>query len=147
MIYLPHIEAAAPAPAAQMNYYIPNALWKLPHNADALVAAVRQAAGGKLSAQVEAPSWVVTELADQPATGTRLLHLINFSHQEPQRDIAVKIRLPRAARLREVALETLDAPTQKLPFSMDEDMASFRVPELKVYDLVLLRTERGATHS
>ncbi|MBI3852054.1 MAG: beta-galactosidase [Verrucomicrobia bacterium] len=142
VVYLPRIEAAAPAPAAQMSYYIPNALWKLPHNADALLAAVKQAAGGKLSVEMEAPAWVVAELADQPATGTRLLHLINFKYQEPLRDLPVKVRLPQGARFREAVVETPDGPTQKLRVSVEGDTVSFRVPELKVYDLVLLRTER-----
>jgi len=146
VIYFPRIEAVAPAPPAQMSYYIPNALWKLPHNADALVAAVKQAAGGRLSAEVEAPAWVVAELADQPATGTRLLHLINFKYQEPLRDIPVKVRLPQGAQLRQAMVETPDGPGQELLFTVEGDTASFRVSELKVYDLVLLRTERKAAH-
>jgi hypothetical protein len=141
VIHVPDIEAAAPAPPAQMNHYIPNALWKLPRNTEALLAAVKQAAGSKLSAEVDAPSWVTAELADQPATGTRLLHLINFKFQEPLRDIPVRVRLPQGAKLREAILETPDGPIQKLDASIEGDTVSFRVPELKVYDLVLLRTE------
>jgi len=142
VIYVPHIAAAAPAPPAQMNYYIPNTLWKLPGNAEALFAAVKQAAGGRLSVEVEAPAWVTAELADQPATGTRLLHLINYKYQEPLREIPVKLRLPQGAQVREARMETPDGPSQELRFTVEGDTVSFRVPELKVYDLVLLRTER-----
>ena len=124
-----------------MNYYIPNALWKLPRNSAALVAAVKQAAGGRLSVEVEAPAWVTAEVADQPATGTRLLHLINFKHQEPLHDIPARVRLPEGARLREAVLETPDGPGQELHVAVEGDTVSFRVPELKVYDLVLLRTD------
>ena len=143
VVHVPQIEAAAPAPTAQMNYHIPNALWKLPRNAEALLAAVKQAAGGKFSAEVDAPAWVTSELADQPVTGTRLLHLINFKYQEPLRDISVKVRLPQGTQLREAVVETPDGPTQVLRVTTEGDAVSFRVPELKVYDLVLLRTERG----
>jgi hypothetical protein len=140
VIYVPRIEAVAPAPPAQMSYDVPNTLWKLPHNAAALVAAVKQAAGGKLSAEVQAPEWVVAELADQPATGTRLLHLINFKLQEPLRNIPVKVRLPQGAQFREAVLETTDGPSRKLPVTVEGETISFQVPELKVYSLVLLRT-------
>jgi hypothetical protein len=144
VIYVPQIEAAAPAPPAQMSYYIPNALWKLPRNAEALVKAVKQASGGRLSVEVEAPAWVTAEVADQPATGTRLLHLINFKHQEPFRDIPVRVRLPEGARFREAVVETPDGSSQQLHVAVEGDTVSFQVPELKVYDLVLLRTDRSS---
>jgi hypothetical protein len=144
VIHVPQIEAAVPAPAAQLNYHVPNGLWKLPRNAEALLAAVKQAAGGKLSAEVDAPAWVTAELADQPKTGTRLLHLINSKFGEPLRDIPVRVRLPQGAQLREAVVETPDGPPQKLDATVEGDTVSFRVPELKVYDLVLLRTDRGA---
>jgi hypothetical protein len=145
VVHVAQIEAASAAPPAQMNYHIPNTLWKLPRNAEALVAAVKQAAGGKLSVEVDAPAWVTAELADQPATGTRLLHLINFKCQEPLRDIPVRVCLPQGAKLREAVVETPDGPTRRLSPTIAGDTVSLRVPELKVYDLVLLRTERGAT--
>ena len=144
VIHVPQIDAEAPAPSAQMNYYIPNTLWKLPRNAQALLAAVKQAAGGKLSVEVEAPAWVTAELADQPATGTRLLHLINFKYREPLEDVPVRVRLPKGAHLREAVVVTPDGPNQELRVTVEGDTVSFRVPALKVYDLVLLRTERAA---
>jgi hypothetical protein len=144
VIYVPQIDAAAPPPPAQMSYYIPNALWKLPRNAEALVTAVKQAAGGRLSVEVEAPAWVTAEVADQAATGTRLLHLINFKYQVPLRDIPVRVRLPQGARFREAVVETPDGPSQELHVTVEDDAVSFRVPELKVYDLILLRTEHMA---
>jgi len=87
--------------------HIPNGLWKLPRNAAALLAAVKQARRKALR-EVEAPAWVTAELADQPATGTRLLHLINFKYQEPLRDIPVRVRLPQGAQLRGAIVETPD---------------------------------------
>ncbi len=141
VVYLSSIEAAAPAPPPQMNYTIPNALWKLPRNAASLTEAVRRAAGGALSLRVQAPEWVTAELADQPATHTRLLHLINFRYREPLRDIPVEVRLARGTRLREAIVVTPDGPPQTLQPSTSGDTVSFRVPLLKVYDLVLLRTQ------
>jgi hypothetical protein len=139
VVYVPRIEAAAAAPPAQMNYTIPNALWKLPRNAGALAEAVKRAAGGRLSLRADAPEWVTAELADQPATRTRLLHLINFKYREPVRDIPVEVELPAGAHVREAAVESPDGPPQKLAISVQGDRATFRVPELKVYCLVLLR--------
>jgi hypothetical protein len=141
VIQVPQIEAAAAGPSPQMSYYLPNTLWKLPRNAEALVAAVKQAAGGRLSVEVEAPAWVTAELADQPSTGTRLLHLINFRYHEPLRDIPVRMRLPQGAQFREAVVETPDGPPQELRVTVERDTVSFRVPELRVYNLILLRTE------
>jgi hypothetical protein len=38
-------------------------------------------------------------------------------------------------------VETPDGPPQELRVTVERDTVSFRVPELKVYDLILLRTE------
>jgi hypothetical protein len=142
VVHVAQIDAATSRPAAQMNYSIGNTLWKLPRNADALLEAVKRAAGGRLSLEVEAPPWVTAELADQRETGTRLLHLVNFKYREPLRDIPVKVRLPKGARFRHAVVETPDGRSQELQVTVENDTASFRVPELKVYDLVLVRTER-----
>jgi hypothetical protein len=131
-----------PAPPAQMNYAVRNAYWKLPKNYGQLADAVKWAAGGSLTASVDAPLWVTTEVADQPSSKTRLLHLINFKYKEPLKEIPVRVRIPEGMRLREVTLKSPDDPTPLgLKFSMADNVASVRVPRLNVYDLLLFRME------
>jgi Beta-galactosidase len=142
VVYIPRIEAEVPAPPAQMNYTVRNAAWKLPKNYQQLTAAVRWAAGGELSAEVDAPLWVTAELAEQPGTRTRLLHLVNFKYREPLKDIPVRLRIPAGMRVREVILKSPgEGSPERLKFSADAGIASLRVPQLNVYDLVMFRME------
>ncbi len=139
--YVPRIEAEIPAPPAQMNYVVRNALWKLPKNYRQLAEAVRWAAGGQLTATVEAPLWVTAEVTEQEHSRTRLLHLVNFKFREPLKDIPVRIRIPDAMRLREVILKSPDQSSLPLQFSMSGEIASLRVPRLDVYALILFRMD------
>jgi hypothetical protein len=125
-----------------MNYTVRNAAWKLPKNYRQLAAAVRWAAGGELSAEVEAPLWVTAQVADQPSSHTRLLHLVNFKYQEPVKDIRVRMRIPAGMRVREAILKSPgEAAQQRLEFSAADGIASLRVPQLNAYDLILFRME------
>lgn len=141
--YITKINAALPAPPPQMNYYVRNTLWKLPKNYDELIASVRWAANDQFSATVDAPLWVTSEMAEQPSSGTRLLHLVNFKVDEPLANIPVHVRIPTGFRLRAAQLlepeqndaTTLDAHTQ-------DGIASLTIPNLKVYGLVLLHFEK-----
>lgn len=142
VVYIPRIEASVPAPPAQMTYSVQNSLWKLPKNYEALVAAVRWAAGDDLSADVEAPLWVTSELADQQSSHTRLLHLINFKFKEPLTNIHVRVRVPNGLRLREALLKSPDTTeTQQLSTSVSQGVLSLTIPRLNTYDLVLLRMD------
>ena len=141
--YFPRIEYAVPAPPAQMNYSVGNHYWKLPKNSAAMVSAVRWAAGQQLSASVQAPEWVTAELALQRNTNTMLVHLVNFKVQTPVEDIQVGLRTPPGMRVREAAVESPDvAGRQVLEVTTTNHIAAFRVPLLKVYDLVTLRMEK-----
>jgi len=140
--YIPRIEAEVPAPPPQMNYAVRNAYWKLPKNYRQLADAVRWAAGGPLSASVEAPLWVTNEVAEQPSSHTRLLHLVNFKDKEPLRDIPVLMQVPEGMRLREVMLKSPDEPAAiPLKFTLAGNVAALRVPRLAIYDLILFRME------
>ena len=63
--------------------------------------------------KVDAPLWVTAELAEQEASSTRLLHLVNFRFQEPVGDIPVQIRIPEGRQLREAVLETPEGESGK----------------------------------
>jgi hypothetical protein len=143
VVYIPRVEAITTPPPAVMNYAFGNEHWKLPANYRDLVAAVRWAAGNQLSATVDAPLSVTLELAEQKTTGHRLLHLVNYDIANPVSNIPISVRLPEGRRLREAVLVTPDeGDPQTLKPSVRDGVATFRVPRLKVYDLILLRMEK-----
>jgi len=142
--YIPRIEPAIAAPPAQMTYHVGNQYWKLPKNHRDLMDAVRWAAGGELTAEVDAPEWVTIELAQQRGTNRLLLHLLNYKVGEPVLDIPVKLKLPAGMKVKEAVVETPDAGgRQVLSVVANGRTVSFRVPALKIYDLVLLRLEKS----
>jgi len=142
--YIPRIEAAVPAPPVQMHYTVANKYWKLPKNHSELLQSVKWAAGGELTAEVEAPDWVTIELARQRGTGFWLLHLLNFNTTKPVENIGVTMRMPAGMQLREAFVETPDGGgRQLLPVATQGQTVTFRVPRLKVYEVVLLRLEKG----
>jgi hypothetical protein len=80
------------------------------------------------------------ELAEQKGTGARLLHLLNFKVNEPVTNVAVRMRIPQGKELGEVVVRTPDeGPAQEVKPTVRDGVASFTVPRLNVYDLVLLR--------
>ena len=143
VVYIPRIDPSVPAPPPVMNYNVGNALWKLPKNYADLISAVRWAARDRFSAEVDAPAWVTSELAEQEGSSTRLLHLINFKLGQPVENVAVRVRIPNGFRL--AGAELLDAaggPPQTLTADKQSGMAALTVPRLNVYGLVLLHMQR-----
>jgi len=141
--YIPRVEPATTPPPARMSYYIGDEHWKLPVNYSELAEAVKWAAGGELTAAVQAPLWVTAELARQASTNTWLLHLVNYNCTKPVSGISVSVRIPAGFRLHEATLQTLDGgSTEMLKVETRGDAASFKVPRLQVYDLILLKLER-----
>jgi Beta-galactosidase len=142
--YLPRIEPEIVPPAAMMSHYFTNQYWKLPKNYEDLADAVRWVARQEFSVHVEAPLWVTIELAEQKRTNTWLLHLLNFKVDEPLADIPVQIRTSDGMRLREAVLESPDGlERQTLRVSTQTGGASFLIPKLGVYDLVLMQMEKA----
>ncbi len=143
VVYIPRVAPSTPPPPPSMTYNFSNQYWTLPENYRDLAAAVRWAAGGQLSAEVEAPLSVTLELAEQKETRNRLLHLVNYNLDKPLTNLAVEVRIPPDLQLREAVLTTPDGGSpEPLKVSLRNGMASFRIPHLKIYDLVLLRLER-----
>ena len=143
VVYIPQIEPDVEPPPATISYDFTNQYWKLPTNDAELVEAVRWAARGEFSASVDAPRWVTMELAEQESSKTRLLHLVNFKVQEPVKDISVMVRIPEGFQLRKAVWETPgDDSHQALTPTVREGVASFRVPQLDIYGLALLRLEK-----
>ncbi|MCZ2150096.1 MAG: hypothetical protein LC126_20255 [Bryobacterales bacterium] len=139
-VYIPRIEPSTPPPPAQINYSFGNQYWTLPRNAKDMVSALDWASDGKLVADIQAPASVAVELEEQRGSKTWLLHLINFDFQHPARDIAVRLRLPAGARVREAVVSSPDLETRDtLKPAMQGDTVSFRIPRLAIYNLVRIQ--------
>ena len=122
-----------------MNYNFANEHWKLPKNYPELISAVTWAAGGRLTASVQAPLSVAAELVEQKSSKNWILHLVNFDFARPVDSVAVSLRLPKGRELSEAAMETPDGPAiQVLEAASRGGVVSFRVPGLRVYSLVRL---------
>jgi len=147
VVYIARIEPAVAPPPPQLSYYIRNSNFRLPKNSEDMAEAIRWAAGGPLSVQVDAPIWVTMELADQHGSGNRVLHLLNFKVDEPLKNIPVRLRAPAGAAFDEAVVYSADGdPAQTLKPNRLDGAVSFNVPQLKIYSMVVLRpTTRGKT--
>ena len=149
VVYLPRVMPSEPPPPAQLNYRFDNRGWRLARNHDEMMAAVEWASGGRLSAQVSAPLSVTLELAEQKSSGAVLLHLVNFDYRHPVRDIDVRLDLAGLlARTAEVAVESPDegSETREIRAVERGGRLSFRIPQLQVYDLAVIRAVKPDAH-
>jgi hypothetical protein len=144
VVYIPRIEPSIEPPDPAMSFTFPNAYWALPRNHRDLAEAVAWAAGGDLSVRVEAPEFVTIELAEQKATGTWLLHLVNYNPPRPQSNLRARVRPPAGFAVKQAKLASPDGNVeQTLAVSAAAGgSATFTIPKLNVYDLVLLSLER-----
>ncbi|MCL5745526.1 MAG: beta-galactosidase, partial [Acidobacteria bacterium] len=144
VVYIPRIEPSIEPPEASMSYTFGSDYWSLPRNSKDLAGAVAWAAGGELSARVEAPEYVTLELAEQKASRTWLLHLVNYNPARVQKRLAVRLKPPAGFTVRQAMLASPDGgilETLKLATGGD-GAVSFSIPKLQVYDLVLLSLEK-----
>jgi hypothetical protein len=138
--YLPRVEPSIAPPAAQMSYNFSNQYWALPKNYRELAAAVEWAADDPPAVKVTAPLAVTIELAEQKSTRTLLLHLVNFDFRNRAGNLFAQVRIPAGRTLQEITVDTPDGGgRQTITADVRGGVASFRIPSLKVYDLVLLR--------
>jgi hypothetical protein len=140
VVYLPEVNPAAekPTTTAMTSEY-----WKLPLNEEELTAAVKWAAGRRLSLEVNAPPTVTAELMMQNEKGKLVLHLLNYgvSRSPSIANIDVSVELPPGKHVRNVSLLSPDEGTAALPIAGKNGRADFVVPRLQTYDLVVIQLE------
>jgi hypothetical protein len=118
--------------------------WKLPVNWKELVEAVRWAAAGRFSLEVNAPLSVVGELAEQREEGKLLLHLLNYDAARTPlvSNIEVNLEIPEGKRVRRLSLLSPDEENTLSPsFVTKNRRVSFTVPRLKTYTLAAIQLE------
>ncbi|MCK9413739.1 MAG: hypothetical protein M0Q53_15675 [Prolixibacteraceae bacterium] len=138
VIYIPEIIPSIPKPAGSS---MSSKYWKLPKNYTDLVQAVKWAAGDGLSVDVTAPPCVAMELTASEKGDKIMLHLLNYKAQQKEnvKDIKVILKVPQGKRVHDVNLLSPDKNiNKKLLYEEKEGRVSFSVPDLEVYDLVVV---------
>lgn len=133
--YLPEIELRTPVHLPPLG--IPALMpvdpryWKLARNHAQIVRALRWAAGGEFSVEVDAPKGVCCEFTRQEEAGRTLIHFVNL-RDRPARNVAV--RLPKALRRAARRVEFL-GPDLRKPRSakVADDDPAFRAPPVERY--------------
>lgn len=129
-------------PAARMT----SQYWKLPWNWEELVAAVRWAARGKFSLEVQTPESlaVAAEFVEQASENRRLVHLVNYAAPggSTVRNIRVEAQIPEGQSVRQLMLLTPDGGEAiTVPNAVEDGRVRFTVPNLRTYTLAIIQTE------
>lgn len=142
-IYVAAVKPAIekPAAAAMTREY-----WKLPLNWEELIDAVKWAAGGRLSLEVEAPATqaVVAELMERPRQNQRLVHLINYAGPQGNAvsKVEVSVEIPQGKRVRQIRLLTPDGLGSRTATSRTKQgRVHFTVLHLQTYTVAVLELE------
>ena len=129
-VYIPRVIPAYQGTTVRMN---------LPVNWPELEEAVRWAAGGEFSVRVQAPLTVVMNLYRKKEKDQMILHLVNFK-PDLIREIPVELNIPSGKKVRSVTLISTDREgTQPVNFSVDKAVLNFRVPQLQLYDMLVIQ--------
>jgi len=129
-IYVPRVIPGYGGTTVRMN---------LPTNWPELVEAVKWASGYNSSIKVLAPLTVVMNLCEKTKKDQLLLHLVNFK-QDLIKDIPVEMQVPAGKKVKSITLISTDiADIKPVEFKQEKQVLNFRVPELRIYDLLVIR--------
>lgn len=114
--------------------------WKLPRNADEIVAAIRYAAGAPFAAEFEnAPLTTVMELTGKKDASERVLHWVNYKLGSPAGPAAVTVASPSGKRVKSVELLSPDRNgSERLKFTEQGGRVRFQLPSLEVYHVAII---------
>jgi hypothetical protein len=117
---------------------------KLPENWNELVGAVKEAAAGRLSAEVNAPLNVVVGVTTQREAGKLLVHLLNYDVARTPliSNIAISLEIPEGKKVSRLSVLSPDEENTLSPsFVLRSRKVSFTVPRLKTYTLAAIQLE------
>jgi hypothetical protein len=140
VVYIPEVKPSTPKPAtvAMTNLY-----WKLPVNLKELIESVQWASGNNLSLNIEAPLTVTMELLQKEDKSALILHLVNFDAKNPSvKNIKVDIQVPEGKKVTKVTVMTPDGRDDEIIQCKENGKrAAFTVPQLSIYDMVVMKLE------
>ncbi|MBN2287934.1 MAG: hypothetical protein JXQ83_01280 [Candidatus Glassbacteria bacterium] len=129
-VYIPRVIPAYAGTTVRMN---------LPANWPELVEAVKWACRDDLSLDLKAPLTVVMNLYRKNDQDQLILHLVNFK-QDLLRDIPVELKVPTGRKVKSITLISPDNPeTSSVEFTRENGKLHFRVPELRLYDMLVIQ--------
>lgn len=101
------------------------------------IEAIRRACGGQLSLSITCDSKALcAELTEQPSR--RLVHLVNYQTDNPMKDIAVRIALPKGRSAKSITLASPEhAADITVPFKQEAGFATFTVPAVGIYEIAV----------
>jgi len=112
-------------------------VYQMPANWQELMDAVRWAARGSLTVQVDAPLTVTAEFLRQSTTGRYLIHLLNFREGHAAKSIGVTLNTDGKL----ATVNALSPETGEQEVRLDASGNTFTIPSLDTYLLVVCDTE------
>jgi hypothetical protein len=113
---------------------LPEKFGKPAANHDEILDAVRWAAGGSLSVQVDAPDTTTLAYYSQP-NGRRVLHLVNYDRVHPVTNVTISLEKP-------VRVATVLSPDGEASAPIAVEIVAgrslIRLPQLKTYTVISL---------
>jgi hypothetical protein len=140
VVYIPEVQPSIPKPPAVA---MTSRYWKLPVNLKELIESVQWASGNNLSIRIEAPLTVTMELTQKENKSAFMLHLLNYDSRNPSvKNIKVDVQVPEGKKVMQVSVLTPDGRTDEvIQYKETGKRIDFTVPELSVYDLVVMKLE------
>ncbi|HXH50113.1 MAG TPA: alpha-amylase family protein [Terriglobia bacterium] len=141
VVYFPGIPFDGTLPKMEPYFTIDNRFWKRPANWEEVIAEIRWAANANMPVDVSGPAFLATNLVWQPDKQRVMVHLVNFNAKNTASitGIDVVCRLPEGESAKSVKLHGLEhSAGVDLPFEIQAGAASFSIPEMKTYSLVVI---------
>jgi len=141
VVYLPEIvppdREQADSWRGSWDGHLGEGTWILPSNKRELAWAVRQAAGGRLSLEVDIPDWVAVEQVEKE--GILLVHLVNYRMDNVLSNLPLDVRIEAGKKVAGVRVVSPDRPgSRELKYEVQGGRCRFSVPLLEVYDVVVI---------
>ena len=139
--YFPGIPFDGPLPKMEPYFTIDNRFWKRPANSEELISEIRWAANAEMPVDISGPEFLVANLVWQPDQRRAMVHLVNYNAKSTPSISGIDIvcRPPEGGTVKSVKLYGLEySAAVDLPFKIQPQAASFSLPEMKTYALIVV---------
>ena len=141
MVYIPGVKFDGRLPEFGSFFRVDERFWKLPKNAQEITDGVRWAARDDVPVRVNGPTYLVSNLVEQPGKRRMMLHLVNYNAKKIGSLEAVEVicRLPRGQAAKEVRIYSPDLDgSRAIEMKSTALQVSFTVP-VKTYTLAVIQ--------
>ncbi|HEV2246981.1 MAG TPA: alpha-amylase family protein [Terriglobia bacterium] len=141
VVYFPGIPFEGSLPKMEPYFTIDNKFWKRPANSEELIGEIRWAANSEMPVDISGPEFLVANLVWQPDQHRAMVHLVNYNVKTAPSISGIDIvcRLPEGDTAKSVELYGLEySAAVDLPFKIQARAASFSLPEMKTYALIVV---------